>query len=1419
MVGAATPAVMPLSAAVQAHAVGQKPGAPGVVLPSAGGPYAGVVAVPVVFTGAGSNDPKGEPITYSWSFGDGAIGSGLTTTHAYSSAGRYVATLTVTDTDGLMGTITTGVTISAAPVVVPSVNAGGPYSATTADAVNFDGTGSYDPAQRSNGASGLTLLWNFGDGTTGYGATPVHTYAQPGTYTVTLTATSGSGGTASATTTVTITQGSVPVGRPTANVNGPYTGTVGVPVQFNNAGTSDPNGKTLTYRWDFGDGSSVLASNPTHTYLSAGTYSVTLSVSNDNSVMTVSTIATISAATAKSLVANAGGPYTTALNQVLQLDGSATTNPNGGLLSYSWDFGDASTGTGVQPYHVYSKQGTFRVNLQVSDGIGRAGNATTQVTVGPAPAEAITANAGGPYGNAPGQTITFDASASRDNLSYPLTYSWTFGDGATGTGLNPTHAYASAGTYTVTVTASSGSATGSASTTATITPNLNVVITTPVSNALFALNTITVSGTVSASGATVTVNGVAAQVSGTSFTATGVSLREGVNLITAAATTPSGATGNGTVSVIMDVTPPGIAISAPANNSSVSQQNITVAGLVNDIVTGTIGSNDVTVTINGQAAQVSNRSFMLSNVLLTPGSNTITAVAVDKIGNTTRSSITVNYVPATQQLSLQIVSGDGQAGAVRSVLPQPLVVQLLSANGTPVAGRPVTFTVTRSDGMVEVMPTVAQSLAVTTDANGKASTLFMVGARQGLAINQVTASTPGAGGTVTLTASTTAAAASQIHVVRGENQRGLLGEALSEAFQVIVTDAYANPIPGVTVNFTQTTGDGALDHATGTTDSNGKTTATLTLGQQEGTNNYTVTATFSGNTLAAPIFTASGFAPGPVASTSVSGVVLDNANTPIPNATVRLQGTMLSTVTDASGVFSIAGAPVGTVTLTVDGATSTRTQVFPFLSFVLQDLPGVNNTLNKPIYLPFVDVNNAKTVGGNDAVTLTMKSAPGVAFTVQPNSVTFPDGSNVGQLSLSQVKSDMVPMEPTNGSAPDLVWTIQPAGTKFYPPIQITMPNTQGLAPGTVSEFYQFDHDLEQFVSAGTGHVSPDGSVIISDAGFGISKAGWGHGPTNPLPPHCPTSCDDHNECTTDVVVPPPSDGNGGTIGCPSCQNKPKTGGACGVQSVTLPDGTVNKSLSSCRGPGQCKDGACIAPYLADGTPCDDSVFCTLPDTCKGGACSGKAILPVSTSAIPGALLKFEQSFKSGIGPLYLFMNSKLALGITVEPTFTPFGNVTTSCCEAKKILQSQADTAGLSVAIKIKTGNIPLPPPFDLFYVPFVGSVGLYVAGDLQIGGTVQYDSDQCTDKSCFSGGPFVNLTVEGGLLAQAGVSSANIGINGGAGVKITVGCDNATYDVGLNAINLVAGYTSPITGGAAQIEIPLISATDLGSVSYSLK
>ncbi len=147
----------------------------------AGGPYTGTAGQPVAFDGSGSSDPGGTITAYDWDFGDGSTGSGATPSHTYAAAGNYTATLTLTDNCGATSTCEASVTITMPDNLPPVCDAGGPYAGPTNSPIQFDGTGSNDP-------DGTIVLyeWDFGDGSTGSGATPTHTYTQMGLYNVQL---------------------------------------------------------------------------------------------------------------------------------------------------------------------------------------------------------------------------------------------------------------------------------------------------------------------------------------------------------------------------------------------------------------------------------------------------------------------------------------------------------------------------------------------------------------------------------------------------------------------------------------------------------------------------------------------------------------------------------------------------------------------------------------------------------------------------------------------------------------------------------------------------------------------------------------------------------------------------------------------------------------------------------------------------------------------------------------------------------------------------------------------------------------------------------------------------------------------------------------------------------------------------------
>ena len=168
---------------------------------------------------------------------------------------------------------------------------------------------------------------------------------------------------------------------PVADANGPYTGTVNVPVQFNGSGSSDSDGTIISYDWDFGDGSTDTGVNPTYAYSSTGTFNVTLTVTdNEGAIDSDSTTATIGQGN-QAPVADANGPYTGTVGSPVQLDGTGSTDPDGTIVSYMWDFGDGSSGTGPTPTHTYSAAGTYNVTLTVTDSNNASDSSTTTATI------------------------------------------------------------------------------------------------------------------------------------------------------------------------------------------------------------------------------------------------------------------------------------------------------------------------------------------------------------------------------------------------------------------------------------------------------------------------------------------------------------------------------------------------------------------------------------------------------------------------------------------------------------------------------------------------------------------------------------------------------------------------------------------------------------------------------------------------------------------------------------------------------------------------------------------------------------------------------------------------------------------------------------------------------------------------------
>ena len=240
----------------------------------ANGPYMGGATDSIEFSSDGSHDPDGAITQYEWDFGDGSEHSfEANPSHVYTLQGNYTVTLTVTDDDNVTVTDTTWCDIAPRP---PIPDANGPYAGITGETISFSSAGSYDID-----GDIVEYRWDMDDGSGVFiEENPSHVFTDVGNFTITLTVEDNEGLTGTATTYCIIEL--PPNVPPEADISAPSEGTAESPITFSSSGAVDTDGEIVEYTWDFGDGTPVShEANPTHTYAEKGTYTVTLTVTDD----------------------------------------------------------------------------------------------------------------------------------------------------------------------------------------------------------------------------------------------------------------------------------------------------------------------------------------------------------------------------------------------------------------------------------------------------------------------------------------------------------------------------------------------------------------------------------------------------------------------------------------------------------------------------------------------------------------------------------------------------------------------------------------------------------------------------------------------------------------------------------------------------------------------------------------------------------------------------------------------------------------------------------------------------------------------------------------------------------------------------------------------------------------------------------
>ena len=367
---------------------------------------------------------------WDWNFGDGNSSTGQNPAHAYTAPGDYTITLVVTDANSQADPQVKidYITVHPNPTVDFTMNGNGCI-------VPFD----VSFANNSSSGANFTYAWDFGNTQTSALEDPAPvTYTGAGSYTVTLVVTNTATGCIDSFSQI------INVSDFTTYFSGPSDICLGDPADFTDLSTIGADG----WSWNFGDGNNSPLQNPSHTYLAAGVYIVTLTSQNSGSGCSDSHTDTV---TVHDLPLPAFVADVTTGCSPLDVN-FTNTSPFSG--SFVWDFGDGNGFTGTTPpTHTYAADGSYTVTLSVIDSNGCAGSTalTDYIVISPLQPAFMTDVSSG----CEPLIVQFtDISVVPNPTQDPIvSWVWDFGDGSpAGSGPTPPpHSY-DAGVYTISLT-------------------------------------------------------------------------------------------------------------------------------------------------------------------------------------------------------------------------------------------------------------------------------------------------------------------------------------------------------------------------------------------------------------------------------------------------------------------------------------------------------------------------------------------------------------------------------------------------------------------------------------------------------------------------------------------------------------------------------------------------------------------------------------------------------------------------------------------------------------------------------------------------------------------------------------------------------------------------------------------------------
>ncbi|HEX2608037.1 MAG TPA: PKD domain-containing protein, partial [Flavisolibacter sp.] len=370
-----------------------------------------------------TDQSTGNPTSWLWDFGNGGTSTLKNPSTTYFKEGVYTITLTATNAAGSHTfTRTSYITIYGKPSVY---------------FIASDSVGCYpfrirftDLSTASSGTTNTSWLWDFGNGVQSSLQNPANVYSTAGANTVTLKVTNDKG------------CYSVYAKPRYIQINGGiqsgFTNTQPTvcrpPFDVSFSGSSTGPG-TLSYYWDFGDGSTSTAQSPSHTYTTPGNYTVSLATTSTNGCS--DTLQKASVLNLENVVTKFDIPDSICLNAPNTFLNTSTPKPQTSL----WSFGDGTSSDSLSPVKVFTSAGTYTVKL-LNTYAFCTDSATRDIKVLPRPSAAFTS---GPTTQCqPNFTVNF-----QDQSTNVVAWLWNFGDGSTATVQNPSHTYTQYGDFDV----------------------------------------------------------------------------------------------------------------------------------------------------------------------------------------------------------------------------------------------------------------------------------------------------------------------------------------------------------------------------------------------------------------------------------------------------------------------------------------------------------------------------------------------------------------------------------------------------------------------------------------------------------------------------------------------------------------------------------------------------------------------------------------------------------------------------------------------------------------------------------------------------------------------------------------------------------------------------------------------------------